>query len=47
MAVKYGPALVATAGGLLIVAGITILFGAWGFVAAGVLLIAAAVESSW
>jgi len=43
----YGPALVASAGGVLIVVGVTVLFGAWGFVAAGVLLIAAAVESSW
>jgi len=45
--VKYGPALVASAGGVLIVVGISLLFGAWGFVAAGVLLIAAAIESAW
>jgi len=43
---KELPALVATVGGLLIVVGITILFGAWGFVAAGVLLVVAAWEST-
>ena len=42
----YGPALVATAGGLLITVGVTVLFGAWGFVVAGVLLILAVWEST-
>ena len=42
----YGPALVASAGGVLIVVGISLLFGAWGFVAAGVLLILAVWEST-
>jgi len=45
--VKYGPALVASAGGVLIVVGVTVLFGAWGLVVAGVLLILAAWESTW
>ena len=44
---KYGPALVASAGGVLIVVGVTVLFGAWGLVVAGVLLILAAWESTW
>ena len=42
----YLPALVASAGGVLIVVGVTVLFGAWGFFAAGVLLVVAAWEST-
>jgi len=43
---EFLPALVATAGGVLIVVGVTILFGAWGFVVAGILLVVAAWEST-
>jgi len=43
---EFLPALVASAGGLLIVVGVTILFGAWGFVVAGGLLILAVWEST-
>ena len=43
---EFLPALVASAGGVLIVVGVSVLFGAWGFVAAGVLLILAVWEST-